>query len=48
MAGTLKKRFQMPPNITPAAEARGSIIPRQFSKTVSEAFSAAPVTQTRA
>ena len=46
MAGTLKKRFQTPPSITPAAEAKGSRTPRQFSKSVSEALSAAPVAQT--
>jgi hypothetical protein len=46
MAGTLKKRFQPPPSVTPAAEAKASGTPHQFSKTVSEALSATPVAQT--
>jgi hypothetical protein len=46
MAGTLKKRFQAPPSVTPAAEASGSATPHQFSKSVSEALSATPVMQT--
>jgi hypothetical protein len=46
MAGTLKKRFQAPPSVTPAAQAKGSGTPHQFSKSVSEALSATPVVQT--
>ena len=46
MAGTLKKRFQAPPSVTPAAEAKGSGTPHQFSKSVSKALSAIPVVQT--
>jgi hypothetical protein len=46
MAGTLKKRFHAPPSVTPAAEAKGSVTPHQFSKSVSKALSAIPVVQT--
>ena len=46
MAGTLKKRFQAPPSVTPAAEAKRSGTLHQFSNSVSEALSATPVAQT--
>src|SRR5208282_3703875 len=42
IAGTFNKRFQAPPSITPAAEAKRSRAPRQFSSRVKEALSSAP------